>query len=84
MPLTTINQPISVTLKYDSTTNKSIPTNIVWRGKDYEITKLGYHHAIKEGRTLIHIFTVENNTASFRLSFNSETLGWKLEEIFTE
>lgn len=84
MVIVSINQPISATLEYNAHNHISIPTRIVWRGKEYHISKLGYHHTVKQGRTLIHIFSVANESTSFRLSLNSETLEWRLQEIFTE
>lgn len=57
------------------------PTSLYWRGRRYVITKVGLHHITREGRTMLHIFSVTDGTTSFKLEFNSETLSWKLLEI---
>ncbi len=57
------------------------PTSLFWRGRGYQINKVGLHHTTREGRTLFHIFSVTDGANFFKLQFNTETLGWKLLEI---
>ena len=57
------------------------PYKIRWRGKDYPINKIGYHHRQKEGRVLFHIFSVATPTMDLRLKHDPETLSWVLEEV---
>lgn len=57
------------------------PTSIVWRGREYQVSKVGMHHTTHEGRTLFHIFSVTDGVNFFKLEFDTETLGWKLLEI---
>jgi hypothetical protein len=51
------------------------------RGRIYKIDTVGYHHTVREGKTLFHIFSVTSNTLFMKLIFNTESLSWKLEEI---
>ncbi len=69
-----INEQVSVNFM-------KAPTSLLWRGRRYVITKVGLHHITREGRTLLHIFSVTDGTTSFKLELNSETLSWKLLEI---
>lgn len=70
-----IDEQVSVNLL------SSRPTSMLWNGRQYSITKVGLHHTTREGRTLLHIFSVTDGTTSFKLELNSETLSWKLLEI---
>src|SRR5688572_8854365 len=76
-----VKAPVSVITVYDHKTRKFMPIRILWDGKTYKVTKLGMKHTYREGRELIHIFSVETATLFFRLAFNSEKLLWTLEEI---
>lgn len=76
-----IDTPVSVTLRFDHKRRVSYPLEIVWEGRDYRITKVGFHHTFREGRILYHIFSVSTSTLFFRLSLNTENLFWKVEEI---
>lgn len=76
-----INERIDVITIYRKTGALVMPYKLRWNGKEYKITKLGYHHKIKEGKTLIHIFSCSNDSLAFRLRFNSDTLSWILEEV---
>ena len=76
-----INESISVALWSNHTTNKILPYSIYWQGRRYQITTVGLHHMIREGRVLIHMFSVTDGTTFFKLRFNTETLGWKLLEV---
>jgi hypothetical protein len=59
----------------------AVPQWVFWRGRTYQITKIGLHHTYCEGRILYHIFSVVSQTLFFRLKFNTENLFWTLEEI---
>jgi len=77
----TINERVSVLMSYDREKNTVMPRNMRWQGRDYVFTKLSYHHRIRSGRTLLHIFHVTDGASDFRLRFDTETLHFTLEEI---
>lgn len=77
----TINESVSVDLLSNCLKGKAYPWVIHWRGRRYMITKIGLHHTLREGRTLIHVFSVTDGTTFFKLTFDTETLGWKLLEV---
>lgn len=76
-----INESVSVALWTNHITKKIIPYNIYWQGRRYQMTTVGFHHTVREGRVLIHVFSVSDGTTFFKLRFDTETLGWKLLEI---
>ncbi len=76
-----INEPVSVTLWSNHTTNKILPYAVYWHGRRYQITTVGFHHQVREGRVLTHIFSVTDGTTHFKLRFDTETLGWRLLEV---
>lgn len=76
-----IHEPISVSLVFNCQTKEVYPFLIRWRGKLYRIRKVGLHHFFRDGRTLVHVFSVCSETLFFRLSLNTDTLHWTLEEI---
>lgn len=76
-----ISEPISVELISEATTRKVYPYRLRWRDRDYKVTKVGLHHTFREGKTLYHIFSVESPSLFFRLSFNTDSLLWKVEEV---
>lgn len=76
-----INESVSVNLLFNHFKRSVMPTSLYWRGRRYAITKVGLHHFLREGRVLVHVFSVTDGTTFFRLRFDTETLGWKLLEI---
>ncbi|EKE14689.1 MAG: hypothetical protein ACD_12C00338G0002 [uncultured bacterium] len=74
-------EKISVILSYNSEKNTTIPYKIRWRLRDYFIKTLAYHHKVREGRELLHIFHVTDGNLDFRIRFNTEDLNWILEEV---
>jgi len=80
--LRSLHEPVSVSLVYDNKTGKSIPRSIVWNNRIYRVTKLGLHHTYKKGNTLYHVFSLTANTLFMRLTLDTKTLGWKLEEVY--
>jgi hypothetical protein len=76
-----INEKVSIVAVFDYAKKLFMPKKLKWQGKVYDIEKVGYHHRIREGRKLIHIFSVANKSTAFRLRFDTESLYWTLEEI---
>lgn len=77
-----INEQIAVITVYDpGLSGPSMPWRMKWRGRVYCVVKLGYHHRVRQGRVLVHVFTVSTNTLSMKLRFDTESLCWTLEEI---
>lgn len=78
-----INEKVSVVTVFDHQAPKNVvlPWKIKWHGRIYTVHKLGYHHTLREGRKLLHIFSVTDGNLDFRLRLDTETLHWTLEEI---
>lgn len=78
-----INEEVSVVLYYSARKRKAVPHMMHWQGRDYHIGKIGYHHTIKEGAVLHHIYEVIDRaeTLWFRLNFNTTNLHWTLEVV---
>ena len=77
----TIDESVSVDLLSNHVKKRAYPWVVHWRGIRYLITKVGFHHMTREGRTLMHIFSVTDGTTFFKLKLDTETLGWRLLEI---
>lgn len=60
------------------------PLSVSWRSRDYKITKVGLHHDLYEGKTLIHIFSVLSGTLFLKLKFDTKYLEWTLLEIYDD
>lgn len=80
-----INEKVSVRFFYDRNTNRALPEEVIWQGRQYIVRQVAYHWPVRRGRKLVHIFSVvtENNT-SFKLVYDTESLYWILEEVFDE
>lgn len=76
-----ISIPVSVILSFDAQKRIVIPKRVRFDGKIYEIIKIGFHHTVRNGRTLFHVFSVASDTLFFRLVLNTDNLHWVLEEI---
>ena len=76
-----LDAPISVLLSYNHKTRHVQPVRLQWEAKDYTIEKIGFHHTYREGRTLIHVFSVETASLFFRIAFDTSALSWRVQEI---
>ena len=77
-----VNEKVSVITVFNQETGLVIPKKIRWRNRDYLIKNLAYYHRIHQGKNIIHIFTVTDGNLDFRLSLDSLSLHWTLEEIY--
>ena len=76
-----MNEKVSVIMVYNSQAGTVMPYKLKWKDRDYIITKLGYYHAVRRGRTVIHIFHVTDGTLDFSLECNGDNLHWILKEV---
>lgn len=76
-----VDAPVAVVLDYEAETRRVCPSKIIWKNREYTVTKLGLHHHFRVGRTLHHIFSVICGEVFFRLNLDTDNLSWKLEEV---
>lgn len=70
-----INESVSVILW-----NKT-PYSFAWHGRKYKISTIGFHHTYRDGRVLVHVFSVTAGDTFFTLVLDTETLEWKLTDM---
>ncbi len=76
-----VNERVSVLTKYDRDTGAVMPVKMRWQTRLYAFQKLGYYHKVREGRTIMHIFHVADQSQDYRLRLDSDTLHWTLENV---
>ena len=78
-----VNDAVSVVMYYSAKQRHFRPHMIHWQNRDYMIGEIGFHHQVREGRVLHHIFECADDRKSiaFRLNFDTATLGWTLETV---
>ena len=76
-----IDEKVSVISKYDKTKGSFVPVKLQWQGRVRVITKIGLHYTKREGRKLLHIFSVTDTHVCYYLSLDTETLHWTLLEV---
>ena len=78
-----INEEVGVIMVYSAKRRVALPHLISWQNKDYKVGKIGYHHKIKDGTTVHHIFELvdSDETLHFRLNMNTDNLHWLLEAV---
>lgn len=57
------------------------PRWVKWRNRIYKVEKVGLHHTYRQGKTLYHTFSVATKTLFMRLTLDTNTLAWRLEEV---
>lgn len=77
-----INESVSVALWSNHVTRKIIPYSFYWHGRRYQMKQVGLHHTYRQGRILIHVFSVTDGAQFFRLEMNAETLEWRLLDTY--
>lgn len=60
---------------------KPEPMVFKWGSHYYQIKKVNLVHAERVGREKVYFFSVSDAVNAFRLSFRTESLAWRLEEI---
>lgn len=75
-------EPVSALFSYNAKTQAIMLRKMMWKGREYIFTKMGYHHTVRIGRVLHHVFHVTDGASDFRLRVNTETMEVVLEDIY--
>lgn len=80
---TKIDEEVSVIMYYSAKRRAAVPHLISWQNKEYPVGEIGYHHTVRDGAILHHIYELvdKDNTIWFRLNLDTSNLHWKLETI---
>lgn len=78
-----VNEEVSVVMYYSARSRRPVVHAINWQNKEHLAGELGYHHTIRKGQTLHHIFELvdREETIWFRLNLDTSNLHWTLEAI---
>ena len=77
-----INEPIEVLVSFAN--DKVLPLYFKWRNKRYKIEKLNLIHHQRDGEGKIYYFNVTDKVNYFKLSFSTNNLAWRIEELYCE
>ncbi|MFA5070517.1 MAG: hypothetical protein WC528_04530 [Patescibacteria group bacterium] len=78
----TIKEPIKVLVSFFG--QQVRPLAFFWKGRRYEIDKINLVHSLRQGRDTLYYFSVSDKANFYRLSFDTGSLAWSLEEIYAE
>lgn len=77
-----LDEPVSVVFYYDSVAKLVQPYRLTWNSRDYLLGKIDFHHKTRDGKNLIHHFSLTDvdSTVYFKIALDTSNLHWKLEE----
>ncbi len=76
-----VSEPIEVMVAFRR--ERAEPLVFKWANRYYQIKKVNLIHTERKGREKTYIFSVSDEANAYRLSFSSESLQWRLEEMAT-
>lgn len=74
-----IAEPIEVLVAFRR--DKMEPVVFKWANRHYHITRVHLVHTEREGRERRIFFSVSDGANAYRLSFSTEALNWRLEDM---
>ena len=80
-----IHERVSVLASFDygpRNTVRVLPHALKWRGRRYQLERMGLYHPERRGTRLFHIFSFSSGATAFRVELDPDTLEWVLTEVF--
>ena len=68
---------------YDPSYGTTIPQEVTWNGRSHRVSEIASYRARRFGGIVVHQYMVTDGNLDFYLSFDSQTLSWRLDEIDT-
>ena len=78
-----IGEEVSVVSYFSSKKRLSLPHIISWQGREYAVGTIGFHHTVRQGDILHHIYELvdQEEVLWMRLNLDTSNLHWTLEVI---
>lgn len=77
-----LNDPVEVVVDFRARRVK--PTSVRWGGRTYAMQRVNLVHTAREGTKRMYYFSVSDNSNFMKLKLDTETLEWRLVEIYSE
>jgi hypothetical protein len=77
-----VNDPVEVTVDFHG--KRVRPTSVRWGGRTYEMQRVNMVHTTNEGTKRVYYFSVSDTANFMKLRLDTETLEWRLVEIYSE
>lgn len=80
-PTLLINERVDVVVMYrkDATRMQAVmPYKMRYKGQDIVFSRLGMRHSTAQGKRMIHVFDVSDDSNDYRLEHDAERLTWTL------
>jgi len=76
-----LNDPVDVDVAFAG--RKVRPSMVRWGKREYSISKINLVHGAREGAKRIFYFSVSNAANFMKLRLDTETLEWRLVEVYS-
>jgi hypothetical protein len=74
-----VQQPVEVLVAFKN--ERPEPMVFKWGNRYFQVQKVNLVHAERVGREKVYYFSVSDEANAYRLSFRTESLAWRLEEV---
>lgn len=74
-------EKVSMMLVFNKDKSIVKPYKMRWGEKYVTFTEVTYHHIIRKGMDLTHVFHVTDGSMDYRLHLDTRSLHWKLMEV---
>ena len=82
MAIECVNEPVEV--RVDFLGPHVLPRAMYWNRRLYPIKNVNMVHSTQEGATKLFFFSVSDQINYFKLRFNTDSLEWRLIEMYAE
>lgn len=77
-----LNDPVEVTVDFFG--RRVRPREVSWGNRRYPLTRVNLVHGAREGAKRIFYFSVSDSANFMKLRFDTETLEWRLVEVYAD
>lgn len=77
-----LNDPVEVQVEFSG--RRVRPTCVKWGTKQYPMERVNLVHSTREGETRVFYFSISDNTTFMKLRLDTQSLEWRLVEIYSE
>lgn len=79
---TYFDDPVEVLVLFRE--DKAIPYAFIWNNRKVKVKDINLVHESRDGRAKLVHFAVSDHANAYKLTFNTDTLKWRLEDVYSD
>ncbi|MHC9539594.1 MAG: hypothetical protein AB9903_08740 [Vulcanimicrobiota bacterium] len=77
-----VNEPVDTLVSFSEKGMRILA--FLWHHRRYSVEQINLVHRVREGADWLYYYAISSGASTYRLSFSTRNLRWRIVEIYSE